>query len=817
MRASTRLCTFRKGVTFTAAVVMAAFCASAAHSQKASPAGTGGPVPVPLGASAVTTYHNDNARTGLYPNETILTPDKVKNGYIDPTTKVKYVFGKMFARTVDGAIYAQPLYVPNVPIADLYTGAISNHNVVYVTTAHNTVYAFDADDNHDANAHALWKHNFNNSLLDVGPVSSAEVSTNDIFPEIGIIGTPVIDPDSMTLYVVVKTNEAGDYVQRLHALDLRDGSEKFGGPVAVQASVPGQGDGATTDDGVNFYVPFDTLRQNQRPALLLRNGIVYVGWGSHGDQIPYHGWLLGYDAKTLQQKFIYNVSPNALTDPSGYPLGGGAIWMAGAGPAADAKGNIYFMTGNGSFDANNKDPKLPSNDYGDSFVKLGPNTSVLDYFTPFNQNDLNNADEDLGSGGLVVLPDSVGSSAHPHLLVGAGKEGKIYLLDRDNMGKFHDGNDSQIVQSLPNAIGGAWSSPAYFNGSIYYQGTGDVLKAFPIANGQIGSPTQAGTAASDYPGSTPVISALQTATGYTNGIVWTLTPFNAPDGRPTIPQLRAYDAKDISNPLYDSLAAGQRDSAGDYTKFTVPTVANGKVYVGGDKKLTVFGMTPARASQADHFIVAGPMLFFPPILTLIEQGVGYYFSVTAVGIDGLPVPISGIVYLAYTDPVNGSLRLLGVLQFNNQSNVVFPYAFSVPGERLIEAFDLAGHTGFDAVGVVSSPQNPEGGQGGVDHLKVRAKSTARDGESITLTVQALTSDNTPVADDFFVLVYDTIPDGIPAAYESNFAIYDFGGQSQITIPRAGEPAITLHGKGKHVLVVTDIVHTGTTVVTVSGK
>jgi hypothetical protein len=526
-------------------------------------------LPLPTLAQNVLTQHNDSQRTGANLKETTLTPTSVN------VTS----FGKLFSQPVDGYVVSQPLYMAGVPITG--KGA---HNVVFVATEHDSVYAFDADSNTGANASPLWQV----SLIPAGgsTVPSSDVGSGDIVPEIGITGTPVIDGATGTLYVVAKTQENGNYVQRLHALDIRNGSEKFGGPVVIQGSVPGTGDAS-----VNGVVTFNPLRHMQRPALLLNNGLVYIGFSSHGDNVGapdanqfypegYHGWVFAYNATTLKQVAIHNTTPNARTDTSGYPLAGGGIWMAGGGLAADAQGSVYFETGNGTFSA---DPAFGNGkDFGDSFVKLnGANLSVQDWFSPYDQDGLNRADADLGSGGLIVLPDSVGSAQHPHLLVGCGKEGKIYLLDRDNgnMGHFHTGDDSQIVQGIPNAVGGTWSKPAYFNGNIYYLGNGDVLKAFSIGSGQLSlTPVMQSSLNFAYPGATPSISA----NGNANGIVWVIQPAGQA-------VLHAYDASDLTQHLYDSSQTDGRDDTSGYVKFTVPTVANGKVFVGSQYQINVFG------------------------------------------------------------------------------------------------------------------------------------------------------------------------------------------------------------------------------------
>jgi len=509
---------------------------------------------------SVLTYHNDNARTGQNLSETILTPANVNS-----TT-----FGLSFTQPVDGYVYAQPLYVSGLGLP-----AGGKHNVVFVATEHDSVYAFDADNANGRNAYPLWQV----SLIPPGgsTVPNWDTGSGDIVAEIGITGTPVIDPQSGVLYVVAKTKENNGYVQRLHALDIRTGRERFGGPVLIEAQVPGYGDGS-----VNGSVSFLPLRQMNRSGLLLLNGVVYLPFGSHGDNTPYHGWLLGYDAHSLQKVAVFNTTPNGLTDPSGYPIGGGAIWGGGAGPAADSSGNIYFETGNGTFDA-----AFGGVDYGDSFVRLSTAHGLAesDYFTPYDQYQLDSSDADLGAGGLILLPDAVGSSTHQHLLVGCGKEGTVYLVDRDAMGEFNANQDS-VVQSLYRSIGGTWSSPAYFNSAIYYWGVGDVLRLYPIGSASMAtSPSSYSAAYVGFPSSTPSISA----NGNQAGVVWAVESDAYYYTGPAI--LHAFDATDLSTELYNSgMVAG--DQAGPAVKFAVPTVANGKVYVGGEFVLSIYGLRP---------------------------------------------------------------------------------------------------------------------------------------------------------------------------------------------------------------------------------
>ena len=501
----------------------------------------------------VLTYHQDNARTGQNLNETTLTLANVNSS----------TFGKLFAFPVDGQIYAQPLYVSNLAITNKGT-----HNVVFVATEHDSVYAFDGDSNTGSNAAPLWHVNFLNPPASVTTVPAADVLSDNVAPEIGVTSTPVIDLASGTIYVEAKTKEVSggvtNYVHRLHALDITSGAEKFGGPKVIQASVPGTGDG---NDGAG-HVPFNGLRQMNRPGLLLANGLVYVAYASHGDNGPYHGWVLAYDAQTLQLTAVFNTTPNG---------GLGGIWQSGDGPACDASGNLFALTGNGTFAPG-------SGCYGDSVLKLSPTLSLSDYFTPSDQQTLNNGDLDLGSGGVLVLPDEVGSTNHPHLLVGAGKEGRIYLLDRDHLGQFNSGGD-QVVEEFLEPVGGEWSfdTPAYFNQTIYYLGAGDVLKAFAFSNGLlVTNPVAVGGTTFGFPGATPAVSA----NGTNNAIVWVLQTDSAPSGSAI---LRAYNATNVAVELYNSTQEGARDNPGGAIKFAVPTVANGKVYIGTASQLSVFG------------------------------------------------------------------------------------------------------------------------------------------------------------------------------------------------------------------------------------
>ncbi|MDP9291796.1 MAG: fibronectin type III domain-containing protein, partial [Verrucomicrobiota bacterium] len=494
---------------------------------------------------SVTTWRNDNARTGQYLSETLLTPTNVNSTN----------FGKLFSYPVDGYVYAQPLYVSKVAIPGKGT-----YNVVYVATQHNSVYAFNADSATGGTNGLFWKVNLGTSA----PTPNNDFGNRygayaDIRPEIGITGTPVIDQASSTLYLVAFTAENGTYVHRLHALDITTGAEKFGGPMVISASVSGTGAGSS-----GGTLAFLAKQHLQRGGLTLSNGIVYIPYSGIADTDPYHGWVLGYTANTLQRVRTFNTTPNGSET---------GIWMGGAGLVVDSSNNLFALTGNGTFTAN-----TGGSSYGESFLKLSSTSlSVLDYFTPYNQADLSAADADLGSGGLLLLPDQAGT--YPHLIMGGGKEGRIYLVNRDNMSKYSSSGD-KVVQSVSGAVTRIFNTPAYFNGLVYYIGSYDYLKAFSLTNGVLSSNALAvGGKSFDFPGASPSISA----NGATNGIVWaTLT------GNPAT--LYAYKASNVAVQLYNSTQAGTRDQAPDGCKFSVPTVANSKVYVGGQYALAVYGL-----------------------------------------------------------------------------------------------------------------------------------------------------------------------------------------------------------------------------------
>lgn len=492
---------------------------------------------------SVLTYHNDLARTGQNPNETVLTPASVSSGR----------FGRLFSDTVDGAVYAQPLYLPGVVVPKK-----GIHNMVFVATEHDSVYAFDADNDLGA---PLWQVSFLDPGGGVTTASATDLECGSITPEVGITATPVIDPASGTLYVVAMTEQAstGLYEHWLHALDVATGAERPGSPVEIQASTPGQGDGNTT-------VQFKPWLSKERAGLLLLNGVVYTSWSSQCDTGNYHGWIIGYNASTLEQTSVYVDTPD---------WNAGAFWQGGAAPAADANGNLYAVSANGTFDANRG-----GRDLAESILKLATanGLSLADYFTPYNADDLSNKDLDLGSSGALLLPDSDGSHLHPHLLVIGSKPGTIYLLDRDQLGHFHTGADTQIVQSLDNAAGPLFGMPAYFNHRVYFSAAHDQVKAFSVHNGRLSElPVSMSDDTFALLGTVPSISSHGLATG----ILWTIDPAGA---------LHAYDAADLSRELYQG-------RAGSFVKFSTPTIANGKVYVGTANSVAILGLLPTHPAS----------------------------------------------------------------------------------------------------------------------------------------------------------------------------------------------------------------------------
>lgn len=591
---------------------------------------------------SVTTFHYDNARTGQNLNEAVLTPSNVNVNQ----------FGKLFTVAVDGYVYAQPLYLPNLAIAG------GTHNVIYVATEHDSVYAIDAD-----NGTVLWHQSFIAPAAGITSVSSATVGCTDLVREIGITSTPVIDPGSGTIYVLAKTTEKGTQIQRLHALDVTTGTEQFGGPVQISATVNGTGEGGST-------ISFNALTQLQRPGLLLDHGHIIMGWASHCDNPPYHGWVMSYAAGSLVQEAVFNASPNGSQ---------AGIWQSGDGIAADANGNIFLATGNGTYDGSSK------GDYGDSILKLSPpNTgtfNVADWFTPHNQSTMNAGDADLGSGGVLLLPDLSSSSRHPRLLVQQSKGGTIYLLDRDNMGQYCSGctRDPQIVQEIVGASTGVLGSPSYWNGSVYWGGgkefVTDTVKQYSFNAGGNGLLSTVAKSRSlktfRFSTAAPVISS----NGNSAGILWILD--NGSFQSSCCQMLYAYDATDLGKLLYHSgLAPNGRDTIGGAVKFTAPIVANGKVYVGSQASVSAYGIIDQIQTAATPvFSLISGSYSRPITVTITDPTPGAIVHCTTDGSSPTATsPVCGDVSVTATTTIQAIATFAG---FRNSTVAVGTYKIAV--------------------------------------------------------------------------------------------------------------------------------------------
>jgi hypothetical protein len=507
--------------------------------------------------TAVTTYHNDNYRTGANAQEVSLTTSNVN----------VLTFGKLNVFPVLGYVYAQPLFMPGVNIQG------AQHDVLYVADEHDTVTAFDVH-----TLAMLWQTSF---LSDSGRYvtstlsSDEDLNCDDLVPEIGITGTPVIDVGRNTLYVVARTKvvdtQTGNkqFYATLHALDLRTGADSIT-PQVITATVPGTGQGSQ-----GGYLTFNPFAQSQRPGLLLVNGQIIATFASQCDAGYYHGYVLAFDETNLQPTGAF------VTTPDGYQ---GGMWASGAAPAVDSNGKIYVSTGNGDFTGN-----AGGQDFGDSILRLNWSNNAFtleDYFTPWDYQPLWDFDTDLGSGGVLLIPDQPGTT-YPHLLVQAGKEGTIDLVNRDNMGHWQAGDDSQIVQTIPYVIGGVWGAPAFWQNNVYFGGYSDHFKAFkfdPNAERLSVGPVSQSPQYFNYPGPTPSVSS----NGQSNGIVWIIQSDAFASGGPAI--LRAYDANNLADELYDSNQSPQRDGAGAAVKFTPPTIADGLVFVAAQGEVDMYGL-----------------------------------------------------------------------------------------------------------------------------------------------------------------------------------------------------------------------------------
>jgi uncharacterized protein (TIGR03437 family) len=556
---------------------------------------------------SVTTYHNDNAHTGQYLNEILLTPGNVNADH----------FGWRNFLSTDGAVYAQPLYLSRVAIPGK-----GLRNVVYVVTSHDSVYAFDADDK--TATQPLWMVNFLDAAQGVTTVSQADVGCA-VIPELGITGTPVIDPSSGTIYLIAETKEAGNqFVFRLHALDVTTGAERSGSPVVIQPT------------------RFEALSHKQRTSLLLLNGVIYSSWSGHCDLGTYHGWVMAHDATTLAALGVFNTTAYGS---------GASFWNGGAGPAADSSGGLYVVSANGDING-----ILTPDSFDEQVLRLAPAPlmTVMDGFTPFNKSALNLSDVDLGSSGALILPDQAGSAAHPHVLFTSGKEGRLYLLDREALGGLQSGSDLAALASLPVLSSSTFGSAAYYNGSIYVAPEKSHLFAFPISNASLAS-----TPSAEAPdtigklGATPSISA----NGDQNGIAW-ISVING-EG-----ELLAYDAKSLGR-LYSS--TGLAGAPGyTYTEFTVPTIADGKVFVPSLTGVAVFGEiapgTPAVTAVTDAAVFSTDSMAPGSLISVF----GSKLAPLNAGATSTPLPLSIADVSVTINGITAPLLFVSPAQINAQ-------------------------------------------------------------------------------------------------------------------------------------------------------
>lgn len=941
-----------------------------------------GPVPTapPMSTSktSVLQGHNNAYNTGENYTETILTPTSILTS---PTNVSSGKFGKLFTRPLDGAVYAQPLYVPNVYYSNIPYPYLANpslpgsyHNTVYVVTENNSIYAWDADDNLATNIKPLWYKSFNFPSLLIGPISTDEVGTVDISPQISITGTPIIttavNPNTKgttgVIYFVSAVHNGNEYYQYIHALDITTGNELYGGPTLINATVVGAGDGSILDvdqfgnpildnnGNFIFLLPFNALNENQQAALkMLSDGTLVICWGGHGEINPLHGWIMTYKPNAgntaLVQTGVFCLSPNGTEDANGVPAGAG-VWAGGAGPVIDKYNDIFVSTGIGAFNIDQG-----GTEYGESVLKVNfgvgspntvnsaplPNYPVVDYFTPADWQTQNLSFSDLGSGAPILISDGVGPASSPNLLVAAGIEGTIYVLNRSASapaqtlgfileGGFNAGQDSQIVQELIEAVGPVYGAPAYStpNRTLFYQGTGDVLTAFSFGS-NTDDPTNYGylpvtptaTAPSpdiygktgnfDYPGSTVSITGdginFPSATPG-NTLIWTLEKQNVPPpvndffdiGGPNTPNffygavipypalpdgpplavLHAYDGNPahwtngVIPQVYSGLAAGARDVITNATNFAVPTVANGKVYVGSANQLTVFGLFnanyPATPPQADHFLVTGPVNYWASVA--LSQSIGgiaigvnqkqtVHFMITAIGPDEMPVKISGPVTVYYRDLDTYQLHPMGTLNFNNSAYGIMPYAFMNINNSGYDIYvsDGHGHTSvqpdathpffeelstslsMNDLGLEYPPLFVVGtNTRGLDHLVITVPSTVKDGDSAVVLVKVVTSAGVAIPVSGSLPIYDALPPGIgpdgnPVPIQqfdnqpsgpSGFAyeglnyydpaiFFPFDNPFNVTFNGVnGIVRYPLHGVGQHIIIISGGTLTGTAIVNV---
>jgi hypothetical protein len=520
----------------------------------------------PTAGASATLYVTDFAGQSSWRNDSGLTGQNRQELALNPATLAAGSMGKVASCAVDGQVHAQPLYAANLSDGNRV------RNVVYVATEHDSVYAFDAD---AVPCQQSWKRSFLDESSGVTSVPGSDIPGGDPSSEAGIAGTPVIDRASRTLYLIARTMEGASpgasYVQRLHALDIVTGAEKSGSPVVITASAPGNGDGANGSGAVVF----DPLIESQHSALLLLGGKLYATFGGHGEIASFHGWLLVYDAATLLQTGAFNSTPNGSH---------GGFAESGPGVSADASGSIFAASGQGLFDSIVSAPFRK--DFGQTVFKLQPNPlTITDTFTPANQFVLSASQVDVGSTGVLILPDQIGA-ANPRLAIVGGSNGALYLLNRDNMGGYvAPPSADRVVQTL-NLANGIYGTPAYWQNTVYVAAAGDALKAYPVNAGTLAAtPSSQSSSSVGAPGSSPTVSS----NGGSGGIVWVVDTSGADAGAPAV--LRAFDATSLAREFYNSSRKSE-DAAGPAARLAVPTVANGKVYVGTQNELTVYGLVP---------------------------------------------------------------------------------------------------------------------------------------------------------------------------------------------------------------------------------
>jgi hypothetical protein len=744
-------------------------------------------------ATDILTNRGDNSRTGLNGSETVLTPSFVSS----PS------FGLVYNNPVDGQVYAQPLYVSNQLI--IVNGqSQGTHNVLYVATEHDSLYAFDAD-----TGVLYWQ----TSLLPTGesPVQASVIGSSDLVPEIGITATPVIDksagPNGTIFVVAFSTNGSGAYFNRLHAIDLATGHDQLGiGPVLINPAPV---------IGTSPFNTFNATRQRGRSGLLLLNGIIYTSWGSYGDIPPYSGWIIAYYENSLSQAAVFDSNPNGSPPSSDLPDGSGnGIWQDGTAPAVDSNNNIYFLTGNGPFDTNLTGGFPSNSDYGDSALKLlTPSLSVSDYFTPFDQQTLAAGDTDLGSGAAVVLPDiSDTTGTIHHFLVAAGKDSRLYLLDRDNLGKFNSGGDL-IYQELPTGTlpGGTWSSATYFNNSVYLgstvetpgsQGNSIQQLQFDFTNPTkplLHSVSSTGTKFA-FPGATATISS----NGTSSGIVWAIEQTTGPA------ILHAYDATNLGNELYNS----SQTQIGGAVKFAVPTVCNGKVFCGTSNSLAVFGLLSQPPPAGPKYVQGNSAVPQTPQTTVTvpynaAQTAGN-LNVVIVGWNDTAARVSSVtdtngnVYQLAVGPtqVSGALsqsiyylkNIAAATAGANAVKVTFTRAAAYPDIRILEYSGIDPNNPLDtAVGATGSSATSSSGNlttKSATDLLVGANIVAQhtNGPGANFSQRLLTNPDGDIAEDRVVTAAGTYSASAPLSgggWVMQMVAFAASGQSQPPPPPPG--------------------------------